>query len=198
MNPYKKLMHRYLRTKSSFVITYEFSHLCNFLYKKLSKKVQPLADFKTLKELEQALEDYVWNVSEFKPHLFKSPHTWMKDAEIVQYELKTGSINSFRPDEFATYACSALQGIEEVSAPCVLSVRWREKTGQIQSHNVAVYKYATQKLSPLYGMIGSWGHFRGFNSVAQIATQVARIGGGKLIAYAVASPELKLIYHEQT
>jgi hypothetical protein len=49
----------------------------------------------------------------------------------------------------------------------------------------------------MYGHIGNWGHFRGFNSIAKVVESVGKLVGYKPIAYALATTSLKLIAHEK-
>ena len=193
----KKLIAQLFTTKLAFTLSCLTSRAYNFLNKQILKKNDPLPNFYLLRELELAVMDFVWDFNEFKLHLFEFPHLIIQDANIVQWRLNRGMVGCHSPNEFATYAATALKSVDEAINPQVLMVRWIAKDGTLECHNVAIYKYKTKKMTELYGMMGNWGHYRGFKSVERLATEIAWMGGGKLVSYAIATPSLKLVHYDR-
>lgn len=193
----QRLRVAFAKTKFVFWAVFFFSGIYNFFYKKITKKFAPLPHFSHLKDLEESLERFVWSKDEFTIFRIKFPHFIVKDAEVSQWEIDCGENPVGDCDDWASYAAKALQQMPEVLNPCLLAVHWTDKQGEVVGHVVAVYRYRTQKFSKLFGHIGNWGHFRGYNSVSQVAKDIAKMGEGRIIAYATATPDLKLIYHEK-
>ena len=193
MGSIKNYLHR---SKLGFIGVYLFSRVLNFLFKLLTNKHSKLPKLLSLKELERTLEIFVWAPDILTTSMFKLPHPWMKDAEIIQYGL-THTKTQTDCDEYATYASKALERIEGVYESNVLTVRWLRRNGVREGHNVAVYKYRTNNGRFLYGHIGNWGHFRGYFSIGQVVAHITRLGQGRLVAYAVATPSLKLVHYEK-
>ena len=194
----KKIKQWTNKTKFSFWIIYLLSRLLSVLYIRFTKKVAPLPLFETLKDVELGLEKISYLADEFNLQGYAVPHFWMRTAEETQWLMNKGITSKFGQDcdEFAMYAAKALLQVPEAMHPMILTVRWVMPDGSLQGHNVALYGYITQDWIRLYGHIGNWGHFRGYNSVAQLATDIAKQGGGSLLSYATASVRLEMKYHE--
>lgn len=191
-----QLNHWFNRTKFGFWIVYLISRLASSLYIWKTKRVAPLPKYELLRDLEQALDRLAWNDDEFTVFGFKFKHFWMRSAEEIQWYLDHKLLPQTDCDEFATYAARALESTEEAFSPSVLTVRWTTVDGDVEGHNVAVYSYLTQDGTTLYGHIGNWGHFRGFNSVSSVVDSIPKMVGGKLLAFALVTPDLKLLRYE--
>jgi len=187
----------FCRTKLSFWIVYTLSKLLSFLYVLWTKRTAKLPHCKLLRDVEFAMGRLTWSEDSFFILNFKLWHFWMRSAEEVQWHLENRTLLQTDCDEFATYAARALEWVEEVITPMVLTVRWVSPDGDAGGHNMAIYSYLTQNGLRLYGYIGNWGHFRGFSSVIKIVESVSDTVGCQPIAYALATPGLKLIAHEK-
>ena len=194
----KLLMMLINRTWFSFWVVCFLSRVFSAVYVKFTKRVAPLPALTSLQEVEHALERISYYSDEFKVGAKRMPHFWMRTAGETQWILDKGLVPFWGQDcdEYALYAVEALRGVPEAMHPMILTVRWTLADGTIEGHNVAVYGYITQDWRRLYGHMGNWGHFRGFNSFSQIAQSISKKAQGKLLAYALASPKLDIFYHE--
>ena len=193
----QKLNAKFSTTKFSFWLVYSLSRLLSFLYIWKTGRIAKLPWCNLLRDIEEALRTLKWSADEFNIGGFTFKHFWMRKAEETQWYLNHNLMPQVDCDEFALYAAEALKGCEEGGDPRILTVRWTDANGDVQGHNVAIYSYATQNWVRQYGHMGNWGHFRGFNSVAQIADSIATQAKGQLLSYAVATPELKILYNER-
>ena len=187
----------FLRTKFSFWIEYVLSRLFSFVYVVRTKRTAPLPKYETLKQIEEVLDRLIWSEDSFVVLGVKLKHFWMRSAEEIQWFLNNGMIPQTDCDEFAVYAAKALEGVEEANTPMVLTVRWTTPNGAVEGHNLAVYSYPTQNGLRMYGHIGNWGHFRGFNSIAKLVDSVGVQMAAPIISYALASPDLRFIASEK-
>lgn len=192
-----KLDHWFQRTKFSFWIVYALSRVLSFFYILKTKHVAKVNPHFLLRDVERTLDRLAWNEDEFIILGFKFKHFWMRSAKEVQWYLNNGIIPQTDCDEFATYAAEALRSVDEASDPQILTVRWVTSNGDVKGHNLAIYSYPIQNGMRMYAHIGNWGHFRGFNSVAKIVENIGTIMGCTTIAYAIVTPELKLVAHEK-
>ncbi len=193
----KLLNQLFSRTRFSFWIVYALSRLLSFFYVLRTRKLTKVPQHETLKDVEATLDRLIWNEDSFVVLGFKFKHFWMRGAEEIQWYLENGILPQTDRDEFALYAAKALESVQEAKAPAVLTVRWINANGDVEGHNMALYSYATQNGFRMYGHIGNWGHFRGFNSIAKVVESVGKLVGYKPIAYALATTSLKLIAHEK-
>jgi hypothetical protein len=191
------LLRLFLRTKFSFWLACFLSKVLTLFYSFWTQKIAPVKRHETLKDVEESLNRLVWAEDKVVVLGVKLRHFWMRSAEEIQWHLDQHDTPQTDCDEFAIYAAKALGGIEEALEPGVLMVRWTNGQGLTEGHNMAVYSYPSQDGVRLYGHIGNWGHFRGFNSVAKIVESVGNFVGARPIAYALVSPDLKLIAYEK-
>lgn len=185
------------RTRFSFWLVYILSRLLSFFYILKTNRLAKLPHCQSLKDVEEALDKLAWSEDAVTFAGFKFRHFWMRGAEEVQWYLNNNTMPQTDCDEFALYAVKALEGVQEAMGPRVLTVRWVRANGVVEGHNVAIYSYYTQNGFRMYGHIGNWGHFRGFNSVAKIVESIGRLIEFKPISYALATADLKLIVHEK-
>lgn len=197
MNIFSSVYRNIQQTKFGFAFVYAMSRLFTAISILLYKRTAPLPYFSTLRDVELALERLQWNEDAIHFSKFKIRHFWMRQAEEVQWYLDNNLLPQTDCDEYATYAAKALQQVEEANNPRVLTVRWLAPNGSLGGHNVAIYSYPIQNGMRMYGHIGNWGHYRGYNSIARIVDDIAKGGQGVAVAYALASPELKLLTYER-
>lgn len=191
----KFLLKQFHKTSLSFRLLYLSSQLLSYLFRE--NRVAKLPRFNSFQMIEGSLDALVWNPDEFFVLDQRTPSFWIRTAEEIQWFLDHRLSPTAEMGCIAAYAAEALESLEEAIHPCILTVKWIDSSGVVKGHTTALYSYNVYGWKRLYGHMGNWGHFRGFNSAAQVAKSIAETMGGKILSYALASPSLGMRFHEQ-
>jgi len=176
-------------TKLSFSLSHFLSRVLNSVFLFFLSGSQ-VAEFESVEKLNIFLKGLEWSEDRFRFLGLSISHNWIKDARLIQRSLNRSESIQMDCDEFAAYGEAALSRTPGVNAiePGMLTVRWIDREGRIKGHNVAYFMYlpdSDQQLSLMkYAHLGNWGLFKNFDSVAAMADDIAKQGGGLLISYA--------------
>ena len=183
----------------SFSFWHVLSRLLNFLWGLFLAKSE-VQKFDSLEALNLFLKGLSWSEDRFEAMNLKISHNWMKDPRLLQTRLNDSKAVQTDCDEFALYAEAALLKMRAISIiePRVLTVRALTNEGEIKGHNVAVFGYfpssEVQIEAKRYGHIGNWGLFKGYESIPEVAREIAKQMKGRPIAYCITG-ELRMKEH---
>ena len=180
--------------KFSMRTTFLLSSAMNWLSALFAEdtKVSPA---KNLPEAAERLKALTYSPDEIELWGKKIKHGWMRTASWVQRMLNSGHVPQTDCDEFALYACALLAGVFGVFRPRLLTVRWVLPNGEIKGHNTCVFSYEDARASYTFGTLCNWGLKMGRHTARECAEYFAKASGGRLLVYAVSTPELKILKH---
>jgi hypothetical protein len=179
---------------------YLWSKLWRFLLEGKYKDT-PLTQYATLGQLESALGAMKWTEDDLKG-VFDVISLPEKVEQI--YRLSGGDREKAKVgdcDEFAIYAANRIRDLVErrranLATPYFMSINWLGEKGEFHGHNICAYFDKTENK---WGHIGNWFsgqaqlHFFSLDEIAEWFANNHRDGAGTLIAWAVATPDLKLV-----
>lgn len=163
---------------------------------------QDLTQYRSLEELETALGNMRWDRDALKGKL-----DVISSPEKVEAIYRSAAGDPAKAlvgdcDEFAVYAAVAIEdmvrrGVPDFSEPGFMTLNWLDADRKFHGHNVCTFRNTH---SNKWGHIGNWFNGRAqiaFDTLEELAAWWADQAGGVLIAWAIASPDLKRLLRIQ-
>ena len=156
---------------------------------------EPLAQYSHFEQLESAL-----GVMKWKEDPLKGMFDVISKPEKVEYLLRRREGEKVLVgdcDEFAVYAAACLKSMSERGRfhgdMYFMTLNWLDAENKFHGHNICCFYDESERE---WGHIGNWFNGkaqRGFKSVEELANWWAKQAEGRMIGWALATPDLHLL-----